>query len=153
MTQNRTTNFIQYGIGLVGVLYTALGVAGFLPLDFLNPMHPEGIGVHYAFNLVAINALHNFSHLVFGVTGLWAARTLRGAQLWGKIVGSVLLLLLVAGIAQTVLEGFPKDQMFLGLVPLNSPGHILHLMSGGLALYLGLIRLPAPDSSQTVSSK
>ena len=153
MTQNRTTTFIQYGVGLLGALYTALGVAGFLPFDFLNPMHPEGVGAHYLFNLVAINALHNFIHLGIGVTGLWAARTLRGAQLWGKIAGPVLLLLLVVGMAQAALEGFPKDQLLLGLVPLNSPGHILHLMSGGLALYLGLIRLPSRDSSQTGSSK
>ena len=50
----------------------------------------------------------------------------------------MLLILFVGGMVQAFIEGLPNDQMFLGLVPLNSPGHILHLVSGGIVLYLGL---------------
>jgi len=140
---NKNASFIQYGVGFIGLIYTVLGVLGFLPLDFLNPMHLEGVGVRYLLNLVAINPLHNLVHLAIGLTGLWAAQTLTGAQRWGKIFGLTLLLLFALGMVQAVLEGFPKDQLLLDLVPLNSPGHMLHLMSGGLALYLGLARPPA----------
>jgi hypothetical protein len=38
-------------------------------------------------------------------------------------------------------QKFPPDQSLLGLIPLNSPGHVLHAISGGAALYLGLARL------------
>jgi hypothetical protein len=41
------------------------------------------------------------------------------------------------------LEGFPGDQLLLGLVPLNSPGHTLHLTTSAVALYLGFAR-PSP---------
>ena len=81
--------------------------------------------------------------LILAVLGLWAARELPSARLWGRIAGAVLLLLFVAGMWQAGLEGFPKDQMFLGFLPLNSPGHTLHLMSGGLALYLGITARPS----------
>jgi hypothetical protein len=141
MTLDRDSNsFVQSGQRFVALVYLVLGILGFLPFDFINPMHHSGIGVPYLFNLVAINALHNFVHLSIGISGLVATRTLAGAQLWGKIAGSILLLLFILGMVQAAIEGFPNDQLLWGLIPLNSPGHMLHLVSGGLTLYLGLIR-------------
>jgi hypothetical protein len=146
MNHNKTFAFIPYGVNLLGVVYLALGIIGFLPVDAINPHHLEGIGARYLLNLVTINTLHNIVHLLVGLTALVAARTLAGAQLWGKIGGAVLLLLFVIGMVQLALQGFPVDHMVLGLVALNSPGHILHLVSGGIALYLGLVRIPAPSA-------
>jgi Domain of unknown function (DUF4383) len=130
----------QYGARLIGVVYVAFGILGFLPFDWINPMHPEGVGARYLLNQVAINTLHNLIHLAIGISALVAARTPGGARQWGRAGGLVLLVLFGAGIAQAIVEGFPKDQLLFGLVPLNSPGHILHLVSGGLALYLGFAR-------------
>lgn len=132
--------FIQYGVAIVSIVYVVLGIVGFLPIDAINPMHHEGIGVHYLFNIVAINTVHNLIHLAIGCTGLLALRNLRHAQIWGRIVGITLLLIFIAGIVQAVMEGFPRDQWLLGLVPLNSPGHMLHLATGTVALYLGLAK-------------
>lgn len=132
--------FIQYGVGIISISYVALGLLGFLPLDAINPFHREGVGARYLLNLVAINGVHNLIHLAIGVTGLWAMRSLDRSQLWGKVVGVVLLLVFAIGMAQAALEGFPGDQLLLGLVPLNSPGHTLHLATSGVALYLGLAR-------------
>jgi hypothetical protein len=127
----------RFGVRLLGIVYLALGIAGFLPFPALNPLHPEGIGARYVFNLVAINSIHNLVHIVVGLTALFSARSQSAARRWGVFAGATLLLLFAAGTVQTVLEGFPKDQMFLGIIPLNSPGHILHLVSGFIALYLG----------------
>jgi len=138
MTQMQKTSIVRFGVRLVGLVYLGLGLVGFLPFDFLNPHHPEGVGARYLLNLVAVNPLHNAIHLAIGVSGLWAAQRLNRARLWGTLAGVVLLLLFLAGLGQAAVEGFPKDQILLGLLPLNSPGHILHLISGGLALYLGL---------------
>ena len=145
MTTTQGSTFVQYGVRLIGLVDLAFGVIGFLPIEAINPVHPEGVGAHYLFNLVAINPLHNIVHLAVGVSGLWAASVLARSQLWGKIAGVVLLSLFVVGMAQAALEGFPKDQLLLGWVPLNSPGHILHLFTGGMALYLGWPRTSAPS--------
>ena len=142
----------QFGVRLIGVVYVMLGILGFIPSDAINPMHPEGVGAHYLLNQVAINTLHNIVHLTIGVTALWLARTPGGAQLWGKIGGVVLLLLFGVGIAQAYIEGFPKDQMLFGALPLNSPGHILHLVSGGLALYLGFAHTGSSNPSKQTRS-
>lgn len=142
--------YIPYGIRLIGAIYLAFGVLGFLPFDGLNPIHPEGLGARYLLNLVAINAAHNVVHLLIGVTALWASQHLGRAQAWGRVAGPVLLLLAAAGMVQAALLGFPKDQ-FLLLVPLNSPGHVLHLFTGSMALYLGLaraaVRRPQPGEA------
>lgn len=131
----------KYGVKLLGVLYLVLGIVGFFPLPILNPLHADGVGATYLFNLIAVNTLHDTIHLVIGITGLLASRDEAQARLWGKIAGGVLILLFIAGMVQAAVEGFPKDQLFLGLVPLNSPGHILHLVTGALALYLGLVKV------------
>jgi len=136
---------IEYGVRLIGILYLALGIIGFLPVEAINPVHHEGVGATYLFNLVAINALHNIVHLTIGITALLSVRSSARARLWGKVAGSVLLLLFVAGIIQAIAEDFPRDQLLLGLVPLNSPGHVLHLVSGSLAIYLGFLRLRAEE--------
>ncbi len=133
-----TGSFIQFGAKLIGATYTSFGVIGFLPIHFLNPLHHEGVGARYLFNLVAINTIHNLIHLAIGITGLLAARKLSSSRLWGKICGPMLLLVFIGGIVQAYLEDLPVDQLFLGLVPLNSPGHILHLVTGSIVLYLGL---------------
>jgi Domain of unknown function (DUF4383) len=132
---------VQYGVRFIASVYVVIGALGFIPIDVLNPAHDHGTGVRYLLHLVAINAPHNLFHLVIGTTGLWASRTLAGARLWGVLAGTVLLVLFFAGMVQAALEGFPPDQSLLGLIPLNSPGHVLHAISGGVALYLGLGRL------------
>ena len=141
--------YIRHAVRIIGATYLALAFLGFLPLDFVNPLHHAGIGAHYLLNLVAINTLHNLIHLTLGITGLWASHTLERAQWWGRIAGLVLLAVFVLGMAQAVAEGLPPDQSLLG-VALNSPGHILHLTTGGLALYLGLAR-PSQNAPVTAS--
>jgi Domain of unknown function (DUF4383) len=129
----------RFGVRLLGIIYLILGIAGFLPFPDLNPLHTEGVGARYVFNLVAINSIHNVIHLAVGITALLSARSQNAARRWGTIAGAVLLLLFAGGMVQAIIEGRPKDQMFLGLVPLNSPGHILHLVSGIIAIYLGRV--------------
>ncbi len=144
---------IQFGVRLVSVVYVALGVIGFLPIDALNPFHPEGIGVRYLLHQVAINSFHNLFHLAIGLTGLWAARNVRDARVWGRVWGPTLLLLFVVGMIQAILSGFPPDQLLLGLVPLNSPAHILHATTGGMALYLALKPIgPSPSAESSTAA-
>lgn len=135
--------YVQYGVRLVGITYLALGILGFLPIDALHPFHGEGVGADYLFGLVAVNWLHNLIHLAIGGFGIWAAGSLSRSRLWGWVTGATLLLVFAAGMLQAALAGYPEDQLLLGLVPLNSPGHMLHLATGGLALYLARARVPA----------
>jgi len=132
--------YIQFGVKVISLTYIVLGILGFLPIDAINPMHHEGVGAHYLLNLVAINWLHNVIHLSIGVFGLWGMTSLDRARVWGRVVGVVLLAVCAAGLVQAAQERYPVDQLLLGIVPLNSPGHMLHLATGTMALYLGFAR-------------
>ena len=133
---------VQYGVLYMGILYVVLGVLGFLPIESLNPMHDPDSNTRYMLLHFAVNELHNIVHLAIGITGVAAALTLEYSRLWGKVWGVVLVALFVIGIGQAIIEGLPNDQLLLGLVPLNSPGHMLHLVTGLIALYLGFARVP-----------
>jgi hypothetical protein len=137
---DETTTFSQYGVRLIAAVYVALGLLGFLPIEVLNPIYHDGLDVRYLLRLVAVNAPHNLFHLAIGVSGSWAARTTVGARRWATIVGVVLLALFITGMIQSALQEFPPEQLLLGLIPLNSPGHVLHAVTGGIALYLGVTR-------------
>ena len=121
-------------------MYVALGLLGFLPIEVLNPIYHDGLDVRYLLRLVAVNTPHNLFHLAIGVSGFWAARTTVGDRRWATIVGVVLLALFITGMIQSALQEFPPEQLLLGLIPLNSPGHVLHAITGGIALYLGVTR-------------
>jgi len=58
----------------------------------------------------------------------------------GTIFGVVLLAVCAAGMVQARQQGYPPDQLLFGLVPLNSPGHMLHLATGSIALYFGFAK-------------
>lgn len=135
---------VRYGVRLISAIYLALGLVGFLPVEGINPIHHDGVGATYLLHLVAVNTLHNIVHFLIGATGLVAARSTSASATWSLVCGPVLLLLFAVGMAKAFAEGFPVDQSLLGLVPLNSPGHILHLVTGGLALYLGLMARQRP---------
>ena len=44
--------FIQFGVRLISVTYIVLGVLGFLPFSFINPMHHGGIEAQYLQSLL-----------------------------------------------------------------------------------------------------
>ena len=140
MSVNGNTSFIPFGVRVISVTYVVLGLVGFMPVEFLNPLHAEGVGAHYLLHLVAINWIHNLIHLGIGVFGLWAGNDLARCRLWGRVNGPVLLVVFAVGVIQGVLAGAPADQLLFGLVPLNPPGHMLHLATGGLATFLGFTR-------------
>ena len=128
---------VKHGVQIIGATYLAFGLLGFVPLDAINPLHHEGVGARYLLHFLAVNPVHNLVHLAIGISGFWAARYLETAQRWGKVVGATLLLLFVVGIGFGWAAGFPPDHSLLGLVSINSAGHVFHLATGVVALVLG----------------
>ncbi len=133
---DRAQDVARFGFLLIAITYLVLGVLGFAGFDALNPFEDAGVGARYLLNLIAVNALHNVVHVGIGVTGLLLLRV--ASRTWALVAGAALMVLFVAGIIQAAVDGLPGDQLFLGLVPLNAPGHILHVVTGALLLYFGL---------------
>jgi len=131
---------------LLGLVLVLAGIAGFLP--FLA--HPEagvgladnsiaatghggailGTGDDMLFGLFPVNAAHNGVHILFGLWGLAASRSWRGALVFARSVAVIYFLLAVAGLLPGLQTGF-------GLIPLYAKDVWLHGLIALGGLYFG----------------
>jgi hypothetical protein len=92
------------------------------------------------FGLFPVNVLHNVVHLLFGVWGILAARSLGGARAY--FIGAGVVYLLLAALGTVAPDGF-------GLVPIggNDVGLHLFLALGLLASSFLARRRPAAEAA------
>ena len=118
---------------IFGIAFLAMGIAGFIP-TLVEPLHPQHPPVdpegHLLFGLFPVNALHNVVHILFGVWGLAASRSLAGAMTYARAVAIIYAVLAVAGFIPTL------NTMF-GLVPLYQNDIWLHALLALVAAYFG----------------
>jgi hypothetical protein len=131
---------------LLGLFFVLAGLAGFLP--FLA--HPEagatladnaiavpghhgailGTGDAMLFGLFPVNTAHNGVHILFGLWGLGASRSRRGALFYARAVAIIYALLALAGL-------LPFSQTGFGLIPLYAKDVWLHGLIALGGLYFG----------------
>ena len=113
-TRNRSVNST---VAMVfGVVFTLVGLAGFLVSNtFAGTDDSTLLGFE-------VNHLHNIVHLLIGVALLAASRTTATARTANLVIGIAYLGLAVLGPFITGTEA--------NLLALNSPDHVLHLLSG-----------------------
>ena len=133
---------------LAGAAFLLVGILGFVPgitsgysdLSFAGPRSEA-----HLLGLFQVSVLHNAVHLLFGVIGLAAARSVAGAR--GFLIGggAIYLVLTVYGF----LIGHDSPANF---VPVNTADNLLHLGLGAGMLAAGLIlgknRAAAPATSR-----
>lgn len=122
---------------IFGVIFLIVGVGGFIPgLTTAASPHPDLSVVHgygHELGLFPVNTLHNIVHLIFGLWGLAAARSLGGARTYGKAVAIIYALFTVMGLV-------PGLHTTFGLVPLYGADVVLHLLLAAIAAYFGFVR-------------
>ncbi|MDP4332244.1 DUF4383 domain-containing protein [Curtobacterium sp. A7_M15] len=143
MTSNAATNRIGYGSTwtqkgafVFGVVFLIVGIAGFIP-GLTMDMGSMSVAGHGSMALLLgtfqVSVLHNIVHLLFGVVGLLAARSARGARLYLVVGGIVYAILFVYGLFTA---GMADPANF---VPLNSADNVLHLILAVAMIVLGLL--------------
>lgn len=133
----RHRTMIQWASLGVGGVFLLVGVLGFVPgvtthfdmLEFAG--HESGAKLLDLFN---VSILHNIVHLLFGVAGVYFARTVATAR--GFLIGGGIVYLLLT------VYGFAIDHhSSANFVPVNTADNWLHLALGlgmiglGVALY------------------
>jgi hypothetical protein len=116
---------------LFGIVFLAVGILGFIP----------GITTHYGdlsfagdnsdsklLGIFQVSVLHNIIHLLFGVAGLWAARTFDSSRIYMIGGGIIYLALFVIGL----FDG-------LNWVPANNADDWLHLGLGVAMVGIGYV--------------
>jgi hypothetical protein len=131
----RERSTIQQIAMLVGIVFLAVGILGFIPGITTNYDDMTFAGNESGAELLGIfqvSILHNIVHLLFGVAGLAMARTFDGARTFLIGAGVIYLVLFVYG----VLVSAGSDGNF---VPTNSADDVLHLLLGAGMVTLGVI--------------
>ncbi|WP_051426354.1 DUF4383 domain-containing protein [Jiangella gansuensis] len=126
---------VQLAATVVGVVFLAVGVLGFVPgvttdMDTLEFAGHESEAM--LLGVFQVSILHNIVHLLFGVAGLVLARSAGGARaflVWGGLVYAVLWLY---GL-------FVDHDSTANFVPLNNADNWLHLGLAILMVVLGVV--------------
>ena len=120
---------------IFGIVFLAIGVAGFIPGITTAPHagHPELVvdaAYGQVLGLFPVNVLHNIVHILFGLWGLVAYKSLSASKGYAKSVAIIYAVLTVAGI-------IPGLNTMFGLVPLFGNDVWLHALLAVVAAYFG----------------
>jgi hypothetical protein len=122
---------------IFGIVFLIIGVGGFIPAMVSPHTHPDvtvtsGLGLELG--LFPINLLHNIVHVLFGIWGLMAARSIDGAKLYARSVAIIYALLTVMGLIPAL-----RLHTTFGLVPLYGNDIWLHALLAIVAGYFGFV--------------
>ena len=129
----RDRSTVQSAAFLVGIVFLAVGILGFVP----------GITTHYGdlsfaghnsgaklLGIFQTSILQNIIHLLFGLAGIAMARSWEGARTYLIGGGVIYLVLFVYGL-------FAHGNTSANFVPVNSADNVLHVALGVGMLALG----------------
>ncbi len=130
----RTNSWAQLFAALVGAVFLAVGIVGFIPgftthvgdMTFAGHDSPSQL-----FGAFQVSVLHNLVHVAFGVIGLAAARAIASSRLYLVVGGLVYLALTLYG----ALIDKASDANF---IPVDHADDWLHLGLGVGMVLLGV---------------
>lgn len=128
---------------IYGIVFLVVGVAGFIPgitAPHTNPDIAAQTGMGLLFGLFPVNLLHNIVHVLFGIWGLVAARSLGAARAYGKGVAVIYAVLGIMGL-------IPGLRTTFGLIPLYGHDVWLHFVLAAVAAYFGFVRHEAQPAA------
>ena len=106
---------------VIGVVFVVIGVLGFIP-----QLVPDG----RLLGLFPVNAVHNIVHILLGVWGITAARTVAGAVAYSRGIAVIYGVLAVLGL-------IPATNTLFGLAPIHGMDVALHAVLAVIAAYFG----------------
>lgn len=119
---------------LFGIVFLAVGALGFLPSMVHPPMDGHDVSMTQGYGdllgLFPVNMLHNIVHILFGVWGLLAYRSLAGARTYARGVAIIYAVLTVLGL-------LPATNTTFGLIPIYGNDVWLHAALALVAAYFG----------------
>jgi hypothetical protein len=123
---------------IFGIVFLIVGAGGFIPGVTMMDMsgHAADADVTmksmfgYELKLFPVNVLHDIVHILFGIWGLLAARTLGGARMYFRGVAIIYAVLTVMGLVPALYTTF-------GLIPLYGNDVWLHAVLAIVAAYFG----------------
>ena len=126
---------VRYFALIYGIVFLVVGIAGFIP-GLVTPFaaeHPElalNAGAGQLLGLFPVNVLHSIVHVLFGIWGLVAWRSVPGSIKYARGVAIIYAVLFVMGL-------IPLLHTTFGLIPLYGHNIWLHAALALVAAYFG----------------
>ena len=126
---------------ILGVLYMALGILGFVPpMLSVEPNASPDVGMlamyGYLFGFFPVNFILNLAHLASGAWGIAAARSSGGARAYMRTMAVFCAALAVVGL-------IPAANSLFGIAPLHGHNVWLHGITAGAAGFFGFVWVAA----------
>ncbi|MEA3040031.1 MAG: hypothetical protein QOE79_2544 [Sphingomonadales bacterium] len=123
---------------IFGIVFLIVGAGGFIPqLNMMDHAHNAADAnvtmktmFGYELGMFPVNVLHDIVHILFGIWGVLAARSLAGARSYFRVVAIVYALLTVLGL-------LPATNTTFGMIPIYGNDVWLHLVLALVAAYFG----------------
>lgn len=132
---SRVRSLAQMGALAFGAVFLLVGILGFIPgitTDFDDMTFAGPDSGAELLGIFQVSVLHNIVHLLFGVIGVWAARTWATGRVFLLASGIVYLALFAYGL----IVSSTSDANF---VPVNTADDWLHLVLAAGMLLVGLL--------------
>jgi Domain of unknown function (DUF4383) len=141
---------VRYFALVYGIVFLLVGIAGFVPGLVAPPEAGRELAVDgnygHLLNLFPVNLLHNLVHVVFGIWGLAAYRTLSASRTYARAVAVIYAVLTVMGLIPALATTF-------GFIPLYGHDVWLHALLALVAAYFGWASVePEPAFVGTTST-
>jgi hypothetical protein len=136
--------YTRYFALIIGVVYTLVGVLGFIPGAHPKPSNAIGGvfdgGYGYLLGLFPINVLHNIVHILIGLAGIAAYRAYDTAKQYARGLAVLYIALAILGL-------IPGLNKVFGLIPIFGHDIWLHALTALVAAYFGFIHKDADTVS------
>lgn len=127
----------RYFALICGIVYTLVGIMGFIPGVVTAPGTGPDIAVDagygYLLGLFPVNVLHNLVHLAVGLWGLASYRSFSGARTFSRGLAIFYGLLTIMGL-------IPGLNTTFGLIPIFGHDIWLHALTAAIAAYFGFAK-------------
>lgn len=137
----------RYFALILGIAFLLVGILAFIPGMVTHPAQEAGHeltvtgpGHGYLLGLFHVNVLHNIVHLLFGLWGILAYRTLGASRQYAQIVAIAYGLLTIMGL-------IPRLNTVFGLVPLHGHDVWLHAVIALASAYFGFAPAREPRAA------
>jgi hypothetical protein len=119
-----------------GIVFLAVGALGFVPSMVHSPMGGHTVSMNQGYGdllgLFPVNMLHNIVHILFGLWGVLAYKSLAGSKNYARGVAIIYALLTVMGLV-------PALDTTFGFIPIYGNDVWLHAVLALVAAYFGWV--------------
>jgi len=119
---------------IFGIVFLIVGALGFVPSMVHAPMGDHAMNMKQGYGdllgMFPVNMLHNVVHILFGIWGILAYRSLSGARMYFRVVAILYAILTIMGLV-------PAMDTTYGLIPLYGNDVWLHALLAIVAGYFG----------------